>query len=94
MAKSQGGSYWVIINPSWFNITVSMVFTDEYPTPESYWGSEVEVIPYNAKLDEKVNDVFFGVISCVSVVKRLLGIRKRFIITPNQLCRYIKNELR
>jgi len=93
MSKSPGGSYWIIINPSWFNITVTMVFTDEFPTPESYWGQDVEVIPYNAKLDEKVNDVFFGVISCVSVVKRLLGIRKRLIITPNQLCRYIKNEL-
>lgn len=71
-----------------------MVFVEDFPTPESYWGSTVEVIPYNAKLEEKVNDVFFGVISCVSVVKRVLGIRKRSIITPNQLYRYIKNELR
>jgi len=93
MAKSPGGSYWIIVNPSWHNITVTQVFVEDFPTPESYWGEEVEVIPYNAKIDEKPNDVFFGFISCVSVVKRLLGIRKRRIITPNQLCEYLQNEL-
>lgn len=93
MAKSPGGSYWIVVNPSWHNITVTMLFTDQFPTPQSYWGDDIEVIPYNAKIDE-VNKVFFGVFSCVSVVKRLLGIGKRGIISPNQLCRYLKNELR
>lgn len=93
MTKSPGGSYWIIINPAWHNITVTMVFTDEFPTIESYWGDDIEIVSYNAKI-EGVSKVFFGVFNCVSVVKRLLGIGKRSIITPNQLCRYLKNELR
>lgn len=71
-----------------------MLFAEDYPTPQSYWGDDIEVIKHNAILDEEKNDVFFGFISCVSVVKRVLGIRKRSIVTPNQLCRYLKNELR
>lgn len=93
MAKSPGGSYWIVINPSWFNITVTQLFVDDFPTPESYWGEEVEVIQHNVKIEEITNNVFFGFFTCVSVIKRLLGINKRFIITPNQLCRYLKNEL-
>lgn len=94
MAKSEGGSYWIIINPSWFNITVTMIFTDDFPTPQSYWGDDIEVIPYNANIEQKSNSVFFGFFTCVSITKRLLGINKRLLITPNQLCRYLKNELR
>ncbi len=92
MAKSQGGAYWIIINPSWHNITVSMVLTEQFPTIKSYWGDDIEVLSYNAKIDE-VNTVFFGVFNCVSVVKRLLGIGKRSIITPNQLCEYLKHGI-
>ena len=51
-----------------------------------------EIITYNKPTDEKSTGAFVGIFTCVSVTKRLLGIHKRFIITPNQLYRYIKNE--
>lgn len=52
-----------------------------------------EIITYNKINDRKMNYSFFGVFTCVSVTKRLLGIHKRSIITPAQLMRYLQNEL-
>lgn len=34
----------------------------------------------------------FGMMTCVGQLKALLGIRKRFIITPYQLYKYLRNE--
>ncbi len=102
MAKSPGGSYWIIVNPAWQNITITMIFSDEYPTPESYceehFGSEIEVIPYHAKIESDKSRLgwlsgYFGFLNCVSVTRRVLGIDKLFF-TPDQLCRYLKNELK
>ena len=93
MAKSPGGSYWIIINAGWTNIGVEMAIVDDCPTPEDYWGDECEVIPVDATAISSYNRQMFGVFTCVSIVKGLLGINKRFIITPNQLKRYLQNEL-
>jgi len=40
---------------------------------------------------QKIN-VMFGVATCVSIVKNMLGIRAWWIITPRQLERYIQNR--
>ena len=93
MSKSPGGSYWVIVNPSWTNICVEMAFVEDCPTPQDYWGADCEVIAVEALPDSDYNRQMFGVFTCVSIVKGLLGINKRFIITPNQLKRYIKNGI-
>lgn len=95
-ALSPGGSYYIVINSAWSNITVDMLFTEDYPDMKAYTGENSIIIPYDAKPEEKKYNIyysFFGIFTCVSVVKRQLGIHKRRIITPRQLMRYIQNEL-
>jgi len=95
-AMSPGGSYYIVVNSAWSNITVTMLFAEDFPDMKVYTGENSVIIPYNKKPQEKKYNVmysFFGIFTCVSVVKRQLGIHKRWIITPNQLMRYIQNEL-
>lgn len=73
-----------------------MLFAEDFPDMKLYTGENSVIIPYNIKPEEKKYNVmysFFGIFTCVSVVKRQLGIHKRWIITPKQLMRYIQNEL-
>lgn len=95
-AKSPGGSYYIVINSSWSNLTVTMLMAEDFPDMKAYTGDNSVIISYTRKAEEKKYNIqysFFGIFTCVSVCKRLLGIHKRWIITPKQLMRYLQNEL-
>ncbi|NRA79856.1 MAG: hypothetical protein HRU18_16750 [Pseudoalteromonas sp.] len=95
-AKSPLGDHYIVVNSSWSNIVISILTADEMAGYNDIFMNDNSVmIPYDIKEAVKgIGFSFCGILTCVSVTKRLLGIHSRRIITPRQLMRYLKNELR
>lgn len=82
--KVEGG--WVIIDPVWSHIEVR--------TEPDGWvpGSDSCIIETYARICIDSISCAPGLMTCVDVVKRTLGIRSIFIQTPRQLLRYLEKQ--
>jgi len=79
------------INPLSNNIKI-----DYIPSPvkevADYFASHEQakdIVKIKLPLAEHLGYTFRGIITCVSIIKAALGIRAWFIITPQQLRRYL-----
>ena len=89
MMLSPGGQFWTIIDPVKSHIKIDTATIDEYPTPRDY-DNDAVVLPVNIMINKNRNIYGFGLFYCVTVVKALLGVKKRSIMTPFQLYKYLK----
>jgi len=93
MRRSIGGQFWVIVDPTTSCIDATMISVQECPTPADYKETAVKTVRVVVKPKEiRQFTIGFDVFSCVSVIKHLLGITKRRIFTPKQLCNYLETQ--
>ena len=79
----------IVINPNISSLEIKYYLTGEN-LPDNLQQLAVPV-DIKTNIDHcKKQPVFFRLFSCVEVVKSILGIRNRLIITPNQLYKHIK----
>lgn len=90
MKKSEGGCFWLVVNPVWSHVIVDYRSVETFPTVRDYAGSHALVLEYKAFIDPYSKVWALGVNSCVDVVKRFLGIRRFTLFTPYQLYKYLR----
>ena len=89
MRKSEGGQFWIIVDPMFSHLKCTLELVDDYPHPRCYTGSTAIILPVKAFIgtDSRWTLCIFN---CVEVVKALLGIRRFWIWTPYQLYQYLR----
>lgn len=93
MRKSPGGQYWTVIDPTTSCIDATIVPVEICATPMDYKKTALKSIRVIVKPEEKDRFTFgFDFLSCVLVIKHLLGISRRRIVTPNQLLKYLEQN--
>ena len=93
MRRSIGGNFWVVIDPTTSCIDATIISVESCPTPADYKETSLKTVRVVVKPKEiRKFSVGIDVFSCVSVVKHLLGITKRRIFTPKQLCNYLESQ--
>ena len=90
MTKSEAGLFWIVVQPHWSHTEIDYRSAEAFPFVEDYTGSEAVVVPYGARIDPKQHCAQLGILTCVDVVKRHLGIRAPLVFTPYQLFKYIR----
>lgn len=92
MQLSEGGYMWQVVNCNRSHMTLDLVSVDNYPHPRAYAAHGSTVIPVTAVIDVKKIRASIGVMSCVEVVKAVLGIKAMSVFTPYQLFKYIRGS--
>lgn len=90
MKKSDGGQFWMIVNPMRSHTQVLLESVDEYPHPRLYTGEESVIVPIRANIDPMLNRHTLCVFNCVEVLKSLLGIKDFWLWTPYQLYKRLR----
>ncbi|MHA1541319.1 MAG: hypothetical protein ACTSXL_01195 [Alphaproteobacteria bacterium] len=84
-------TYWLYIDQTFFQLEIRVWEKTANPLEifqKNNWNF-FEILP--PKISEK-NLFRLGWIDCVSISKRILGIKKTFIFTPYQLYNHLKNN--
>jgi len=93
MRLSPGGTMWTIIDPTTSIIEAKAIPVEMMPRPEDYSDAVIEVVRVVVEPEAlKPFKLGFGVLSCVTVIKYLLGIDKWFMWTPKQLFNHLKGQ--
>lgn len=91
MKKSQGGQFWIVVNPLSEYTEVDMIPVSEYPHIRLYTGEDAVILPVESNIKHKERWTLC-VINCVEIVKSLLGIRAFWVFTPKQLYNYLTSR--
>lgn len=91
MTLSPAGQFWIVVDPLMSHLRPTLLPVSEFPYPYVYDPGAI-IIPVTSiiNLDNVVHGI--GLFSCVSIVKALLGIKNRFILTPYQLYTYLRRR--
>jgi len=92
MFKSDAGLFWLIINPHQSHTEVDYRLIDTFPVVTDYTGPISTVIEYTAIIDPMQKCTQLGILTCVDVIKRHLGIRAHLVFTPYQLFKYLRRR--
>lgn len=84
------GLVWSVIQGGRSNLDVSYWLKTERPTVADMAGDCTAILPAPINTDQSRIMHGFNLISCVGIVKYIIGLRKGNIITPYQLYRYLK----
>ena len=76
--------FWLIVDPNIHNTHIELVSKKEKPTIEDLVG-ECTIVQINSEIDLNTVCYTLSFNTCVDVVKRILGIRAAFCLTPYQL---------
>jgi hypothetical protein len=89
--KSQGGAFWIIVDPKASHTEMNLLPVSEYPHVRLLCESNDVILPVKTiiKPDDRWT---FCIINCVEIVKSFLGIRAFWVWTPKQLYNYILKE--
>lgn len=83
-------AYSVIINPITFCIRVDVVFRSPRDVVQEYLqAGYTTAIGVPVDHDYKTDYVARGLMTCVSVVKAIVGVRAWYVWTPEHLARYL-----
>jgi hypothetical protein len=89
--KSDYGYFWIITNPKGGNVITEIESlkdeNGEDVTIRDMFPDDI-ILEYQSKVHERMQ-IAIVVMSCVEIVKMMLGIRKWWIVTPYQLYKYI-----
>lgn len=92
IARNEYGKVWTVIQDTHTHLDVRTFLVEDYPTIRHLAGDNASIIA----IDYYIEDRYRGhlcLFNCVEVCKAFLGIRKPFLLTPNQLYRWC-NERR
>ena len=87
------GQRWMVIDPaaSYTDIQIYHHIDVEFDFPDWLSGQGYKVVPATInKEHQRVAPCMF--FTCVEAIKRVLGVHKRFILTPWQLYKFLKQE--
>jgi xanthine/CO dehydrogenase XdhC/CoxF family maturation factor len=87
LMRSDHDTVWTIFNPCRSHLDVSYELVSDYPSPLDYALANDTVVKYNPKTTGFNQGI--TVMSCVGVVKYMLGINAPFVLTPYQLYRHL-----
>ena len=84
---------WIIIDPTTSIIEAKVMPVEMLGRPEDYSDNVVEVVRVTVEAETlKPFRLGIGVLSCVTVIKGLLGIDRWFMWTPKQLFNYLTGQ--
>lgn len=89
--KSASGLFWIIVNPLWSHCDVDIRTVETFPEVRDYTGEYAIIVKYHATINPEQTVAQLCFMSCVDVIKRVIGIKKRRIVTPYQLYREVCN---
>lgn len=89
MARSE--EYWLIINPTLELIEFELRSVGSFKTAHEYAGEHAVVVEIDVSLRPNVSSCSIGLMTCVDVVKRIIGLRGMGVYTPYQLYRRLNN---
>jgi len=92
MRKSTGGHFWLILDSSISNLNIDARSAKTFETAREYAGDYATVLKCPVSIDTLVHTWQPGIITCVDVVKRCLGIRALRVQTPFQLFQYLERN--
>ncbi len=93
MRKSPAGTMWTVINPTTACIEATTIPVQVMPNPIDYCPLAERVFRIVVDPDKLIPfRIGFGVLSCTTVIKGLLGVHKLFLFTPRQLLTYLLND--
>lgn len=87
IARNEYGKVWTVIQDTHTHLDVRTFLVEDYPTIRHLAGENANIIA----VDYYIGDRYRGhlcLFNCVEVAKAVLGIRKPFLLTPNQLFRW------
>lgn len=91
--KSRGGQYWCVVNPRATHIEVELEPVDLYPEPSDYFMEGATIVKYvQDKYEEGKSVHQLSILSCVCVLKGVLGIKDLLCVTPHQLYKRVKDH--
>lgn len=86
---SPGGKFWIIINPLSAYTYTDILSVREYPGIDTLlYDPESTVVKYTVEIFER-NRHRLSIITCVEIIKSLLGIQAAWVLTPWQLYQYL-----
>ena len=87
------GQRWMVVDPaaSYMDIQIYHHISAEFDLPRWLSGHGYHVVPATIDKEHKkaAPCMFF---TCVEAIKRVLGVHKRFILTPWQLYKFLEQE--
>jgi hypothetical protein len=86
--KSEGGQFWMIINPKRGFTQVDLKTVDEFPTIRALLGWQPVILSIKSKVNTETRWRLWH-LDCVEIVKTLLGVNDFWIWTPRQLYKYL-----
>ena len=88
IARNEYGKVWTVIQDARSHLDIRTHLVEDYPTIESLAGENASIIVVDYEIEDRHRG-HLCLFSCVEVCKAVLGIKKRFILTPYQLYRWL-----
>jgi len=92
ITKSEAGLFWIAVLPHWSHTEIDYRLADTFPKVTDYTGDNVLILSYTTDIDPMKHCAQLGILTCVDVVKRHLGIRAHLVFTPYQLYKNLINR--
>jgi hypothetical protein len=96
MQKTKHGNQWIIVHPHHSHTSIELEPTTLYPTARDYVSTlpdpcehNATIITVRAKIDQYQHNRHISTLSCVDVIKSILGIRDAMCFTPYKLYKNI-----
>lgn len=89
MKKTDAGLMWIVVDCVASHLIVKLETVDKYPHPRVYAGEDAVILPVKARITPQSIRMTFGFISCVEIVKAVIGLKAGYIWTPYQLYKYL-----
>lgn len=90
--KSQGGYYWVIVDGKYPRVEVNIQPLTLYPTVRDLVGDKALILTIKKEYNLEKAIHHLNIMTCVDIVKGVLGIRDFWCWTPYQLYKRLRHE--
>jgi hypothetical protein len=90
MVVFHDGKHWLCIDPLSHMMDMRVIDGERYDMPKIMAAQGHTVLKTQCRAPQKIAPP--DILSCVSIVKRILGIHSFFILTPWQLYKHLKRE--
>ncbi len=92
MKKTAAETTWIVINPHLSHVEIDYRSTDTFPEPIDYAGHYCKIVEFKATIDPMKTTCQLGILTCVDILKRVLGIQSFRVQTPYQLYRHLEQH--
>lgn len=92
MKKTEAGKFWIVVNPQWSHVQLDYRMVDTFPEPRDYAGDYCKIIEFQAKIDPMKTTCQLGILTCVDILKKFMGIKAFKVQTPYQLFKHLEDH--